>query len=355
MTEPIQPFAKRPATKRFLKAVSGQITDRPPFWFMRQAGRYLPEYRAARAKAGSFLDLCFNPELAEEVTLQPIRRFGMDAAILFSDILVVPYALGQNLRFAEGEGPLLSPVADAALLANLGFDAFHERLSPVYETVRRLKVGLPPEVALIGFAGSPWTVATYMVAGRGTSDQAPAKDWAFRDADGFQRLIDLLVEATTAYLVHQVEAGAEAIQLFDTWAGSLSAASFERWCIAPTAVIVQKLKARFPDLPVIGFPRHAGVLYQAYAERTGVDAVSLDPTVPPVWAASALQTRVAVQGNLDPRLVVAGGAAMTEEARGIVEALRGGPFIFNLGHGFVPETPVEHVAALSNFIKGLAR
>ncbi len=355
MTEPTQPFTTSQTSKRFLKAVSGQVTDRPPFWFMRQAGRYLPEYRAVRAKAGSFLDLCFNPELAEEVTLQPIRRFGMDAAILFSDILVVPYALGQNVRFAEGEGPLLSPTADAALLPRLGLGHFHDRLAPVYETVRRLKVSLPPEVALIGFAGSPWTVATYMVAGRGTSDQAPAKDWAFGDAGGFQRLIDLLVEATAEYLLRQVEAGAEAVQLFDTWAGSLSAAGFERWCIAPTAAIVKKLKSRFPDLPVIGFPRHAGVQYQAYAERTGVDAVSLDPSVPPVWAAAALQERVAVQGNLDPRLVVAGGDAMMAEARSIIEALRGGPFVFNLGHGFVPETPVAHVAALSDLIKELAR
>jgi uroporphyrinogen decarboxylase len=339
--------------KPLLQALNKNRLSRPPFWFMRQAGRYLPEYRQTRQQAGSFLDLCMNPELAAEVTLQPIRRYGMDAAILFSDILVIPYALGQALRFAEGEGPLLSPPMTAERLVDLNAGQLHQRLSPVYETVRLLRQKLPPDKTLIGFAGAPWTVATYMVAGRGTPDQAPAKDWAFADPEGFQRLMDLLVSATIEYLGAQVEAGAEVLQIFDTWAGALPEAEFHRWSIAPTAAIVAGVKARYPQIPIIGFPRHAGALYEAYARLTGVDGVSLDPSVPLKWAADVLQPMVTVQGNLDPRFMVVGGEPMLAAARRIVEVLGEGPFIFNLGHGFTPETPPGNVALLSAYLQGL--
>lgn len=339
------------STKRFLKALRREPVDRVPFWYMRQAGRYLPEYKATRADAGSFLELCYNPPLACEVTLQPLRRFGMDAAILFSDILVIPQALGQGLRFAEGEGPLLNAVTKVDQLADLNMDKLHERLSPVYETIDRLKTALPRDVALIGFAGAPWTVATYMVAGRGTTDQAPCKTWAYSDPEGFQKLIDLLVTSTTAYLLKQIETGAETIQLFDSWAGSLSAGQFDRWCIQPTKKIVDNLKAVYPHIPIIGFPRGAGVHYSRFLKETGVDAISIDNSVPADWAAEALQPHGTVQGNIDHRLVVTGGKAMIDDAKRILDGLKNGPHIFNLGHGFVPETPPEHVAALSDFIR----
>lgn len=337
--------------KIFLRALRGEPLHRVPFWFMRQAGRYLPEYRAVRAEAGSFLELCYNPRLAAEVTLQPLRRFGMDAAILFSDILVIPQALGQAVSFHEGEGPRLDPVTDEAGLARFSLDRLHDVLAPVYETVERVKAALPAEAALIGFAGAPWTVATYMVAGRGTLDQAPVKDWAYGDPAGFGRLIDMLVEATVQYLHRQVLAGAEAIQIFDSWAGSLSESGFRQWVIEPTRRIVEQMKVRWPDLPIIGFPRGAGALYPRYVRETGVTAVSLDTSVPLEWAANQLQGQVAVQGNLDPRYVVVGGEPMLEQARHILEAFAGGPHIFNLGHGFVPETAPEHVAALSELLR----
>ncbi|MDA5192379.1 uroporphyrinogen decarboxylase [Govanella unica] len=339
------------SSKRFLKALRHEPVDRAPFWYMRQAGRYLPEYKATRADAGSFLDLCYNPKLATEVTLQPIRRFGMDAAILFSDILVIPHALGQDVRFVEGEGPLLDPIQNLKKLSLLHMDHLHERLAPVYETIDRLTTALPTETALIGFAGAPWTVATYMVAGRGTPDQAAAKTWAYRDPEGFSKLMDLLVQSTAAYLLKQIETGAEVIQLFDTWAGSLSAGQFDRWCIQPTAAIVKILKARYPDVPILGFPRGAGINYVRFIKETGVNGVSLDATVPADWAAEALQPYGVVQGNIDQRLVVAGGQGMIDDARRILDGLKNGPHVFNLGHGFVPETPPEHVAALSDFLR----
>ncbi len=337
--------------KRLLKALGGDTCDRPPFWLMRQAGRYLPEYRATRSEAGDFLSLCYSPDLAVEVTLQPIRRYGMDAAILFSDILVVPDALGQPLAYKEGEGPVLEPVRNAADLARLDGGRLHEHLAPVYETVKGLARELPDDVALIGFAGAPWTVATYMVEGRGSKDFATIKEWAYRDPDGFAKLIDLLTEVTGEYLSAQVDAGAEVLQIFDTWAGALPEPAFRRWCVEPVAKIVKMLKERHPGLPVIAFPRGAGASYAKFAGATGVDAVSLDTSVPIDWAAEVLQPQTAVQGNLDPLIVVAGGETMETEARRILDALGHGPFVFNLGHGLVPQTPPEHVGELAQIIR----
>lgn len=339
------------SSKKFLRALQGDVQDVPPIWFMRQAGRYLPEYRETRKEAGSFLDLCYSPDHAVEVTLQPIRRYGFDAAILFADILVIPDALGQPVRFEEGIGPVLEPVTTPAELARLDGSKVREHLAPVFETLRRLSKALPEETALIGFAGAPWTVATYMVGGRGSPDQAAAKLWAFRAPDEFQVLIDLLVEATGDYLLAQVEAGAEAIQLFDTWAGSLPPSHFERWCVEPVRRIRARLAKEAPDVPVIAFPRGAGPNYPGYFKVTGVSAVSLDTGLSPEWARDNVQTLGPVQGNLDPLLVVAGGEEMRIAAARIIEALRGGPFIFNLGHGIVPQTPPEHVADLVDFIR----
>jgi len=319
---------------------------------MRQAGRYLPEYRALRAEAGSFLDLCYDPKRAAEVTLQPVRRFSPDAAILFADILLLPEAMGQALRYAEGEGPVLEPVRDVAALTGLRIEGVHARLAPVYETLARVADALPEEVALIGFAGAPWTVATYMVEGGGSVDHRHVKRWAFADPDGFGALIDLLVEGTAEYLAAQARAGAEVLQLFDTWAGVLPAAEFERWCVRPTRAIVERLRADGIQVPVVGFPRGAGVGYRRYAEATGVDAVGCDASLPLEWIAEVLQPVVAVQGNLDPQLLVVGGAPMAAAAEAIREHLAPGRFVFNLGHGIVPETPPEHVAALAERIRG---
>lgn len=337
--------------KLFIRALNGETLARPPFWLMRQAGRYLPEYRATRAQAGSFLDLCFAPELAVEVTLQPLRRYGMDAAILFSDILVVPHALGQKLDYVEGEGPQLDPIRDASGLGRLATGDFHDRLAPVYETVRRLSTAIPETTALIGFAGSPWTVACYMVEGGGSKEYAHVKRFAYGDPQGFQALIDLLVRTTADYLSAQIQAGAEAVQVFDSWAGVLPAPEFRKWVIEPTRRLVELLNARHPGVPVIGFPRGAGAMYPEYAETTGVTALGLDTTVPPEWAASELQPKLPVQGNLDPIMVVAGGDAMREAAAGILRSLSGGPFVFNLGHGVVQTTPPEHVGQLAALVK----
>ena len=340
-----------PSAKPFLRALAGQAQARPPVWLMRQAGRYLPEYRAVRAQAGSFLDLCYNPALAAEVTLQPIRRYGFDAAILFSDILVVPHALGQALDYVEGEGPKLDPVTDAAGIARLSAARLHDVLGPVYETVGRVAAALPAETALIGFAGSPWTVATYVVEGSGSKDYAAVKRMAFGNPDTFARLIDLLVEATSAYLLRQIAAGAEAVQLFDSWAGVLPPAEFDRWVIAPTRRIVDAIRAAAPGVKVIGFPRGAGLLYQPYLAGTGVDAVGLDGSLPLDWVARTLQPEAAVQGNLDPVYLLAGGDAMIRAADRITAALAGGPFVFNLGHGVLQKTPPEHVAALVRHLR----
>jgi uroporphyrinogen decarboxylase len=317
---------------------------------MRQAGRYLPEYRALRAKAGGFLDLCYRPELAVEATLQPIRRFGFDAAILFSDILVVPHALGQPLEYREGEGPVLEPVRGADAVGGLRREGLTARLAPVYQAVAELAATLPRETALIGFAGAPWTVATYMVEGRGGSHDE-VKRWAFARPDEFQALIDLLIEATVEHLSAQLRAGAEAAQLFDTWAGVLPEPAFRRWCLEPARQIAARLKAEFPSAPLIGFPRGAGAALADYAQESGMDAVGLDTAVPLGWAREEVQAVRPVLGNLDPLMLVAGGEAMAAEARRILAALGQGPFVFNLGHGVVPQTPPEHVAALVEIVQ----
>jgi uroporphyrinogen decarboxylase len=338
-------------TKAILRALAGEVLAVPPIWLMRQAGRYLPEYRALRATAPDFLAFCLTPELAAEATMQPIRRFGFDAAIVFSDILVVPHALGQRVGFREGEGPVLDALTGERDVRALEPSRVSERSAPVRETLRQVRAALPDGVALIGFAGAPWTVATYMIEGGSSRDFTRTKRWAFGDPAGFGALIDCLVAATSTYLLGQIEAGAEAIQLFDSWAGVLPEAEFRRWVIEPTRRIAGALKARYPAVPIIGFPRGAGVLYEAYGELAGVDAVSLDSMVPLGWAREHLQKRYAVQGNLDPVQLLAGGAAMAGAARAIVAALRSGPFVFNLGHGILPETPPEHVAALVELVR----
>ena len=333
------------AMKRIvLDVLKGGTASAPPLWMMRQAGRYLPEYRETRRRAGSFLDLCYDPDFAVEVTLQPIERFGFDAAILFSDILVVPHALGRDLRFEEGRGPLMTPITVAEIAA-LETERFHVNLAPVYETVRRLRHRLPDETTLLGFCGAPWTVATYMIAGHGTPDQAPARLFAYREAQAFRALLDLLADQSAAYLARQIEAGADAVQIFDSWSGVLDEACFEAFCVAPVARIVQQVRARYPHVPIIGFPKGAGALYGGYREKTGVDALGLDWTVP-LTTAAGLQKAGAVQGNLDPLRLVAGGSALSEGVDAILKALGDGPLVFNLGHGILPETPVAHVEVM---------
>lgn len=338
--------------KPFLRTLAGLPSARPPIWLMRQAGRYLPEYRETRAKAGSFLELCYNPDLAAEVTLQPIRRFGFDAAILFADILLLPQALGQGLAFKENEGPVLDAIRTSGELARLNPQGIHKQLGPVYEAVSRIKAALPPDCALIGFAGAPWTVATYMLEGRGSSDHAAAKTWAFGNPGGLGTLMDILVEATGEYLERQVQAGAEAVQIFDTWAGVLPEQEFRRFCIDPVRRIIARLKAKYPHLPVIAFPRGAGALYDSYAAATGADAVGMDYTVPLGWARDHLWSKTVVQGNLDPRLLVVGGTALAEAVHRLLRTFPQQRYIFNLGHGIVPETPVRHVEELVRLVKG---
>ncbi len=338
------------SNKRLLKVLEKSVVERPPIWLMRQAGRYLPEYREVRKGAGSFLELCYNPKLAAEVTLQPLRRFNLDAAILFADILLIPDALGQKVSFQEGEGPVLECISSEAELAALSLDNISGHLAPVFETLDRLKSELPDHVALIGFAGSPWTVATYMVGGRGSPDQRAARIWAARDPAGFQSLINLVVDATVIYLREQVDAGAEVLQLFDSWAANMPTAEFERWVIAPTKQIVAALGKSHPGVPIIGFPRGAGPAIPGYIQGTGVAAVGLDTGVPRDWAVEHVQPLCPVQGNLDPFALVAGGEALEREARAILESFKGGGHIFNLGHGIVPETPPEHVADLVDLV-----
>jgi uroporphyrinogen decarboxylase len=329
--------------KPFLQVLSGQRQPVPPIWMMRQAGRYLPEYREIRARAGGFLDLCFTPEFAAEVTLQPIRRFNFDAAIIFSDILVIPYALGRSVRFEVGEGPRLDPLDTPDKVATLSRSADFARLEPVYEALRRVRHELDPKIALIGFCGAPWTVATYMVAGHGTPDQAPARMMAYRHPDAFANIIDVLVENSIEYLLGQLKAGADVLQIFDTWAGVLPPREFARWSVEPTRRIVEGVRSQLPDAKIIGFPRGAGAQLPAYVEATGVDAVSIDWAAEPSLIRERVQTRVAVQGNLDPLALRAGGAALDRSVDAILTALAGGPFIFNLGHGILPDTPVAHV------------
>jgi uroporphyrinogen decarboxylase len=338
--------------KPICDVLDGQRQAVPPVWMMRQAGRYLPEYRALREKAGSFLDLCFTPQWAAEVTLQPVQRFSFDAAILFSDILVIPHALGRELRFVEGEGPRLNPLTDAAAVAQLPIRAAIDKLAPIYETVKRVKAQLPPRTALIGFCGAPWTVATYMIAGQGTSDQAPARLFAYREPEAFAKLIDILIESSVDYLAAQLEAGADAVQIFDTWAGVLPPDQFERWCIAPTQKIVAVLRERVPGAKVIGFPRGAGSNMVRYLEGAAVDAVGLDWTVDLAIARDYIQKRRPVQGNLDPLVLRAGGKALDVAVDSIIAALAGGPFIFNLGHGILPDTPIAHVEQMLKRVRG---
>jgi uroporphyrinogen decarboxylase len=331
--------------------LSGEAIDPPPIWLMRQAGRYLPEYRDVRAKAGSFLDLCLNPTLAAEVTLQPLRRFDLDAAIVFSDILMVPHALGQTLEFVEGEGPKLEPIRNGKEIARLDRAAAEARFVPVYETVARVVAELPPGMPLIGFCGAPWTVATYMVEGQGSKDQAEARLWAYRDPSSVQSLIDLLVETSIAYLLGQVKAGAGLLQIFDSWAGSLPDDEFARWCIQPTGAIVAGVKAVFPEIPIIGFPRGCGASAERYAQETKIDAIGCDTGMPLAYMCETLQARLPVQGNLDPLLLLAGGPRLEHRTKEILDLLSGGPFVFNLGHGILPDTPPAHVARLVELVK----
>jgi uroporphyrinogen decarboxylase len=341
-----------PVGKKLVSVLEGDRQAVPPVWLMRQAGRYLPEYRAVREKAGGFLDLCFNPDLAAEVTLQPVRRFGFDAAILFSDILVVPLALGRKVEFLVGEGPKLEPLADAAGLASLNTSIDEAIVAPVYETVKRVKASLDEQTTLIGFCGAPWTVATYMIAGQGTPDQAPARMFAYGDPDSFQKLIDTLTQASIAYLVGQLEAGADCVQIFDTWAGVLPQAEFERWCTLPTNEIVAGVRAQVPGAKIIGFPRGVGSKVWRYVQDTGVDAVGLDWTQSLVYARDHIQTLKPVQGNVDPLALLAGGEALDRQVDEVIGAFGGGPFIFNLGHGILPQTPIAHVERMLKRLRG---
>ena len=332
-----------------LDTLNGTNRAERPVWLMRQAGRYLPEYRALRAQKGGFLNLVEDSEAATEITLQPIRRFGFDGAILFSDILIVPYAMGQNLEFLVGEGPRLSPPLVDRALADLR--AVPERFAPIYETVRKVRAGLGSDRTLLGFAGSPWTVATYMVAGEGSRDHHATRALAYRDPAAFQAIIDAIGEVTLEYLAGQIAAGAEAVQLFDSWSGSLAPVEFERWVIAPTAKLAGALRQRFPDVPVIGFPKGAGAKLAAYARETGVSAIGLDETIDPVWAHRELPEGMPVQGNFDPVLLEAGGPMIEQRAVAILDALAGRPHVFNLGHGIGQHTPIEHVEQLLGVVR----
>ena len=340
-------------TKTILRALAGEVLPTPPIWMMRQAGRYLPEYRETRSQAGDFLSLCYNSELAAEVTLQPIRRYGFDAAILFADILLVPQALGADLWFVTGEGPRLSTLTSAEEVAALKpVNAIHDTLSPVYETVRILARELPSETTLIGFAGAPWTVATYMVAGRGTPDQGPAHALRQEAPEALDALIARLTEATISYLSAQIEAGAEVVKIFDSWAGSLQGEAFDRYSLEPIRAITAALKARHPGIPVIGFPRGAGDRYAGFAAASGVDCVALDQGLDAGWAAANVQSTGCVQGNLDPGHLVTGGTALTDATRAVVEAFSGGPHIFNLGHGITPDADPANVERMIAAVRG---
>lgn len=334
-----------------IQVLKGRALERPPVWLMRQAGRYLPEYRELRAKSGGFLDMCYRPEVAAEITLQPIRRFGFDAAILFADILIVPDALGQTVEFSEGVGPQLKAMTPAELLEFLKPDAVSEKFEHIYETARRVRRELAPEKTLIGFCGAPWTVASYMIAGHGTPDQAPARLAAFRDPENFAQLLDLLADISVAYLSGQIAAGAGAVQIFDSWAGVLPDDQFDRWVIAPTERMMRQLRALHPDVPVIGFPRGAGGLSEEFVRRTGVDAVGCD-TAMPLAQMRRLGESTAVQGNLDPLLLVAGGPLLESRIEDIIGQLSGVPHIFNLGHGILQTTPIEHVERLIRAVRG---
>jgi uroporphyrinogen decarboxylase len=339
--------------KKLLNTLHGKMQAVPPVWLMRQAGRYLPEYRALRADKGGFLELVYDSDAACEVTLQPIRRFDFDGSILFSDILIIPYAMGQKLWFEAGEGPRLAPRLADDSLNTLIPDL--SRLEPIYDTVRKVSAALPSHVTLLGFAGSPWTIATYMVNGQGSKDQSETRRMAYLESERFAELIDAIITITIEYLSGQIKAGADAVQLFDSWAGSLSPAQFERWVIAPNAAIVKGVKALHPDTPIIGFPKGAGGKLAAYAQQTGVDAIGIDETVDPVWANSVLPAGMPVQGNLDPLVLIAGGAALSNAVTTITNAFANRPHIFNLGHGIQQDTPIEHVENLLTLIRNPSR
>ncbi len=341
--------------KALLKTLSRKKSTAIPFWLMRQAGRYLPEYLDLREKAGSFLDLCFNPELAVEVTLQPLRRFDMDAAILFSDILIIPYAMGQELTFTKGEGPRLGKYESINQFKETNLEMFNKRLQPVYETVSRLKQHLSPEKTLIGFAGAPWTVACYMVQGYGDKDFSQVKEYAYKNITEFDELIEILIVNTSHYLIEQIKAGADCIQIFDSWAGLLPEEYFNRWVINPTKKIVDNIKAEFPNTPVIGFPKGAGMFYKFYAEKTNLECVGIDQFSSLKQSFDSFGDKVVLQGNLDPAILLAGGKILEESVIKILKTAGDNPFIFNLGHGIIKETPIEHVAFLSKLVKTYER
>ncbi len=334
----------------FLWVLKGRKINPPPIWLMRQAGRYLPEYRKLRQEQPSFVDFCLTPALTVEATLQPIRRFGFDAAILFADILLIPHALGQKVWFEEGYGPRLESLTSPEGLKKLRLEQVNEILSPVFKTVQDVRAQLSPETVLIGFAGGPWTVATYMVAGRGGDDQKAAKQWAFADPESFDRLIDCITEATIDYLAAQAHAGAQALQIFESWGGALTSPHFERWCVAPTKKICEGLKKRGVNVPVIGFPRGAGALLPVYAKESGVSAVSVDSDTSPVLISPELPKQMALQGNLDP-VILQSGKNLEQEAIRVCKAFRTHPHIFNLGHGILPDTPIEHVHRLVETVR----
>ena len=347
------PQADVQADKPLLAVLKGERRDPPPIWMMRQAGRYLPEYRALRADKGGFLDLVYDSDAAAEITLQPLKRFPLDGAILFSDILIVPFAIGQELSFVAGEGPRLAPTMSDARIRDL--EPHMQRLAPIYETVRKVKAALSPETTFLGFAGSPWTVATYMIAGQGSREQAEARRLAYADPGKLHSILDLIATVTVDYLSGQIEAGVDAVQLFDSWSGSLSPAQFERFVIARTAWIVDQLRKRHPLVPIIGFPRGAGGKLGAYARETGVDAIGLDETVDPAWAQRELPDGMPVQGNLDPLALISGGAPLKDAVERILDALAGRPHIFNLGHGIQQDTPIASVDELMALVKGKMR
>jgi uroporphyrinogen decarboxylase len=335
--------------KKLLNVLRGKLEPKPPIWLMRQAGRYLPEYRALRAEKGGFLELVYDSDAACEVTIQPIKRFGFDGSILFSDILIIPYAMGQKLWFEAGEGPRLAPRLAQESLDSLIPDL--SRLEPIYDTVRKVRAALPAQTTLLGFAGSPWTIATYMVNGQGSKDQSETRRMAYQEPERFGALIDAITVMTIDYLSGQIDAGVDAVQLFDSWAGSLSPDQFNRWVIAPNAAIVAGLKARHPSVPIIGFPKGAGGKLPDYAVQTGVDAIGIDETVDPVWANNVLPVGMPVQGNLDPLVLISGGAALEQAAQTIIKAFAGRPHIFNLGHGIQQDTPIEHVEKLLTIVR----
>lgn len=339
--------------RKMMRVLDGERLKTPPIWMMRQAGRYLDEYREVRKQAGGFLDLCYNPELATEVTLQPIRRFGFDAAILFSDILVIPDALKVGVRFEEGRGPILETV-DPQRIARLEPENSLAHLAPVLETVSRLRAELPAETTLLGFCGAPWTVATYMIAGHGTPDQGPARQFALNEPEAFQALMDVLVEASSDYLIAQLDAGADAVQIFDSWASVLDEDQFKKWCVAPVKAIVARVRSKRPDAKIIGFPKGIGAFYKGYGASTGIDMVGLDWTMPMSYARE-IQSELPIQGNLDPKRLIAGGAALDEGIDAILENLADGPLVFNLGHGVTPDTPVDHVSQMVKRVQAFGR